>query len=180
MTSPSAVAAPLVGNVASSLIEGGQRRAAEPIIEALRAEPAAASTAARIEGDLAFAAKDYPRALQCYRKALEGEEAQFDRAHFKAGCAAMMGEDARAALPLLREALRRCRDHAGHWTAIAGCYLKLGEWARARGALENALMLNPDLEAAVLNWRVFRAEIESVEPIFEDVDSGESAPRKPF
>jgi tetratricopeptide (TPR) repeat protein len=120
---------------------------------------------ARIEGERAYEAGEYGKALEHYRAALAEGEGENHAVHFDAGRALVLSGDPGGAIPFFREAIRLCPNHPIYWTALSGCYLKLEDWPQARGALESALALDPDCGPAKAQWEAFRVEIESCQAV---------------
>ena len=165
LTSPPETGAPLLGQVASALVQSRRHGRLEAILSSLREEPRARGTVARIEGERAYEAGEYKRALEHFRTALAGGEGENHAVHFDAGRALVLSSDPGGAIPFFREAIRLCPNHPIYWTALSGCYLKLEDWPRARGALESALALDPDCGPAKAQWEAFRVEIESCQAV---------------
>jgi spore maturation protein CgeB len=162
-----AVAAPLLGLVASELAKGGMQAQTRPILEALESVPEARRDALVLRAQEALAAGDAAGSLRQCIEIMQVHGIGDAAIAFTAGQAAQQCEGPSAALSyFLTAAMMRQTDHVV-WTSVAGCYLQLADWPRAKAALLRALALRPDHAPALQCTQAFATELAAVEPLWD-------------
>jgi len=127
---------------------GGDVKSAEQHAKAIVARNPEAAIGYRLQGDVAFAKKDYPRAIAAYRSALS-KQSSTDTAVRLYQALAASGDLAKA-IALMEEWVSTRSSDAVALRALAEANLGAGNLAAARARYEQVAKLRPD-DAFVLN-----------------------------
>ncbi len=152
--SPDHVSSPLIGALASYLLQGNKEKTAQAFLDEIEKRDGTESLNHMLNAQRAYDQEDYQTAFQeCIAAIDAGDHSA--HAFFSAGSAALLAEGPRESIPYFLKAAQIDPDSPRNWNCAGRSFLQIEDWAHAKSAIQKALGCNPQYPHAHQCWQAF-------------------------